>query len=456
MALEYVEGLSLMTVIRRGRERDIKMRSADAVFVCIQMLKALSYAHTRTDASGKPMGIVHRDISPHNVLIDDTGSVKVIDFGIARATENLVQTEADAIKGKIPYMSPEQAQGQQIDARSDLFAVGVTLYESLTYSPMHASPNTLETLKNVQQGVVPPIVEKLGGKVPDSLLAVLSRALKREPTDRHPDAAEMEKALALVLHELEPGYTSQRLARIVRELDVGRDSRKSLMREHSSAPVLPASLELSTPATSTPESATSPGIPSMIAPTPADAPVVLHTPSPTVAPPVGVGFAAALVGVAAALLLGAFVLMVIGSGGNDPPVSHERPAPAVIAASPTPSTTPPAPMQTPTPTPSPVPSPPAPPPPGPRPAPTSRPTPPPAPAPSAPTAVKASGCVVVAARPWAYVVVGGKRVGTTPLKCLELQAGPHELTLENPALGSEKKVRVEVTPGATVRVSEQM
>lgn len=230
LALEYVEGLSLVSLLRRGRDRDVRITAADAVSVAVQVSRALHYAHTKADNSGKPLDIVHRDISPHNVLLDETGAVKVIDFGIARASESLVKTDADSIKGKIPYMSPEQAKGEPIDGRSDLYALGVVLYEALTYEPMHRSRNTFETLRDVQAGTVPPLELKLGPGTPKSLIAVLERTLQRDPAHRFSSAAEMERALALVLHELEPGYTTQRLAGIIKELDQTRAERKALIK----------------------------------------------------------------------------------------------------------------------------------------------------------------------------------------------------------------------------------
>jgi serine/threonine protein kinase len=111
-AMEYVEGLSLNTMIKRGRERVSKIPAANAVFTAMPVLRALHSAHTKTDPSGAPLKIVHRDVSPQNVLLDEAASVKLIDFRVARASENLVQTDASSVKGKIPYMSPEQAKGR--------------------------------------------------------------------------------------------------------------------------------------------------------------------------------------------------------------------------------------------------------------------------------------------------------------------------------------------------------
>jgi serine/threonine protein kinase len=231
LAMEYVEGLSLSTMIKRGRERGIKMPAADAVFIAMQVLRALHYAHTKTDPSGSPLKIVHRDVSPQNVLLDEAASVKLIDFGVARASENLVQTDASSVKGKIPYMSPEQAKGEAIDGRSDLYAVALVLYECLMYEPMFRSGNSLQTLKSVQTGEIQPLEPKLGTKIPPSLLGVLEKALKASADERFASAAEFERALAYVLHELEPGHTSQRLAELIAALDPERPARKKILQE---------------------------------------------------------------------------------------------------------------------------------------------------------------------------------------------------------------------------------
>src|SRR6185369_14091864 len=132
IAMEYVDGKDVRAVLEKHRQQKIPVPAEHVAWIVAHIAEGLHAAHTQTDADGKPMQIVHRDVSPSNVLCSYQGDVKLCDFGIAKATLTRVQTRTGVIKGKVKYMSPEQAMGRKLDARSDLFSLGTVMYEMLT------------------------------------------------------------------------------------------------------------------------------------------------------------------------------------------------------------------------------------------------------------------------------------------------------------------------------------
>ena len=156
LAMEYLRGRNLLTVGRRVRSLTREIAPELAAYVARETARGLHYAHTLTNA-GKPLGIVHRDVSPSNIMLLRTGGVKLLDFGIARATMKLRANTpiGGLIKGKLSYLSPEQVRGQQVDGRSDVFSLGVVLWECLTGVRLFYNPNDLETMRNVLHRQVP-------------------------------------------------------------------------------------------------------------------------------------------------------------------------------------------------------------------------------------------------------------------------------------------------------------
>jgi serine/threonine protein kinase len=151
------------------------------------MLKALDCAHTRKGRDGKELGIIHRDVSPQNVLLSFSGEVKVADFGIAKGSHRSFETITTQVKGKYAYMSPEQALGRQLDARCDLYAVGVMLYELITGKRLHEAPNDLMTLEEVKNSALP---NGWGMSVPMGIRPIIRKALKKNIEERYQTAQE--------------------------------------------------------------------------------------------------------------------------------------------------------------------------------------------------------------------------------------------------------------------------
>ena len=152
IAFELVEGTDLFHLLEHLYTRGVRMPAEFACYVVAEIAAALDHAHSRRDDQGNLLGIVHRDVSPQNVLISWLGEVKLGDFGIARAAERLAETQAGTIKGKVYYMSPEQARGEVVDHRSDLFSAGILLYELLCTEPMYDADDQLQLLETVAQG----------------------------------------------------------------------------------------------------------------------------------------------------------------------------------------------------------------------------------------------------------------------------------------------------------------
>jgi serine/threonine-protein kinase len=198
MSMEWVEGESLHTVIAEaGKRRAIPPEMA--VSILAEAAAGLHAAHELRDENGGPRGVVHRDISPHNILIGTNGAVKLVDFGVAKAVGRVSEaTRAGQLKGKFGYMSPEQARGKAIDRRSDLFALGIVLFELTTSRRLFRGESDIETLKLVISSRVPPPTT-LDPKYPPELERIVMRALQRDPQARYQTAQELEGDLRAYL-----------------------------------------------------------------------------------------------------------------------------------------------------------------------------------------------------------------------------------------------------------------
>jgi serine/threonine protein kinase len=216
IAMEYVSGRDVRQLNERFRKIGRPMPVPQASFILSRVCEALDYAHRKRDAHGAPLGIVHRDISPQNVLVSFDGSVKLIDFGIAKAESRFSKTQAGILKGKFSYMSPEQVKGHPVDHRSDIFAAGVLLWEMLCGQKLFTGDSDIALLEKVRAAVVPP-PRKLNPSLSEGLEAVVLRALAADPRDRYQWASEMHDDLLPYTHFGGAPYGSRQLSEWVRE-----------------------------------------------------------------------------------------------------------------------------------------------------------------------------------------------------------------------------------------------
>jgi serine/threonine protein kinase len=190
LVLEYVHGETLSSVLRTLRHRQERVPVAVACALARDLLSGLHAAHEATDPAGRPLGIVHRDVSPQNVIVGVDGLAHLLDFGVAKAVGRSQSTRNGAIKGKLAYMAPEQLRGGLVTRRTDVYAAGVVLWEMLTGGRLFDSRKDVGVaLSQAKEPIAPP--SSMVPDLPASLDAIALRALAREPRDRYPNAAEM-------------------------------------------------------------------------------------------------------------------------------------------------------------------------------------------------------------------------------------------------------------------------
>ncbi|AGC44695.1 serine/threonine kinase PKN11 [Myxococcus stipitatus DSM 14675] len=214
LAMEYVRGCSLWELRKRCKEMMDPVPPMLVAHIGAEVARGLHYAH-RLKVDGHPLDLVHRDVTPQNVLLSHDGAVKLTDFGIAKAGKKL--TQPGVLKGKFAYMSPEQARGEDVDSRTDLFALGVVLWELLTGGRLFDGESELAVLRAVQHSVIPPPA-RLNPAVPEALDAVVMRALERDPSARFQTAGELDRALAQCVLEHATSVDDTDLAAFMRRL----------------------------------------------------------------------------------------------------------------------------------------------------------------------------------------------------------------------------------------------
>ena len=219
MAMEYIQGRDLTQVLRVLRRNGERLPLPIAVTIAAAVARGLAYAHARAAPDGRPLHIVHRDVSPHNIMVSYEGDVKLVDFGIARLMGE--SAGATATKGpgggKFAYMSPEQAAGQPVDHRSDIFSLGVVLFEMLAGKRLFSDGDSDEKLRAVVNCVVPD-VRTLNPEVPEAMVAILAKILTKDPADRYADAALLEEDLRALLFEIGSRGDGAQRASLMRRL----------------------------------------------------------------------------------------------------------------------------------------------------------------------------------------------------------------------------------------------
>jgi serine/threonine-protein kinase len=478
IAMEFIDGPNLRTVARRAQELGELLPIPEVVRIIAQAAAGLQYAHDLTDADGRPLGLVHRDISPDNILVHRNGTAKVVDFGIAKAANSSGMTRTGTLKGKIAYMPPEQLRAEPLDRRTDLFALGVVTYELIGGRRPWEAESEVALITQIMVVDPPPLTE-LRQDCPPELWAIVHRALARDREERYQDCNELIADLEALLVQMGQSITSTRVADFVRayappKIEAGSDGTEAQLgaiEAHMSA------VEAETFGTGS----AAPLLGGRVAQVSAQPRI---DPAPTGSGPdllplpegggTRAGMLYGLLAFGAILLLGgagALVWMLRG-GGEEPRVAIERARPRTPVAPQPPAGQEPAgasiqptstavaigpgadsgtdggsvspgrpegpqrprhPTRSDPQTPQPEPE---------------RP-----PAPEPPRAPAAKGELVLQARPWAKITIDGRAVGETPVS-VPVAAGPHQIGFSNAELGKSVTRAVEVGPGERKVVRE--
>jgi serine/threonine-protein kinase len=214
LIMEFVDGANLKRILESLHRRGQRFPLSEALYVCAEACRGLAYAHDLRDENGRAIGIVHRDISPPNIMLTRQGEVKVADFGLAKAGTQLSQTDPGVVKGKFSYLSPEAAAGREVDARADLFSLGIVLWEMLAGKRLFLGETDYATVKLIQQTNIPRL-SPLNNQVDEAFEEILLKALTRAPEDRYQTAQEMGDALTGYLFARQLKVTNYDIANLV-------------------------------------------------------------------------------------------------------------------------------------------------------------------------------------------------------------------------------------------------
>lgn len=221
LAMEYVDGKNLRQFVNKARKVGANLPVEFGVYVINEVCKGLEYAHKKKDdLNGRPLNIIHRDMSPQNIMMSYDGAVKIVDFGIAKAKDRVDETRSGVIKGKFGYMSPEQANGESVDHRTDIFSTGIILWELLTGKRLFAAENDMATLKLIQECVIPH-PSRQNPKITPELEKILLKGLTKDLRLRYQDAGLFHRNLQEYLNKYFPSFTQKEagdvLQRVFRE-----------------------------------------------------------------------------------------------------------------------------------------------------------------------------------------------------------------------------------------------
>ncbi len=217
IAMEYIFGRDMRRIIPKADALGIPFPMVYALKIASSVCEGLYYAHARTDLYGNALNIVHRDVTPENIFVSFDGTVKVLDFGIAKAANQIEQTRAGEIKGKLSYMSPEQCMGKQLDNRSDIFSLGVVLYEWLTGFKLFTGDSEVAVLKSITEGkIYAPSYFK--ADIPEGVEAILMKALEKDREQRYQTAWEMQYDLDQFLSQYEFTPSNIHLSNFLKQL----------------------------------------------------------------------------------------------------------------------------------------------------------------------------------------------------------------------------------------------
>ena len=234
IVMEFVDGADLQGVMEHLQRTGQRMPVEVACLIAMQVCEGLHYAHDAQDHNGEPLGIVHRDISPHNVLMTRFGEVKLVDFGLAKASSHLTADEEDIVKGKFGYLAPEVTLGQGADRRVDIFAAGILLWEMLAGRRLFKGETDLETFKQVQAAVIPDM-RQIRSDVGEDVAYVLTKALARDREQRYAQAGEFAKDLSIVLDRLRKPVTYQDISKLVIATAGERTTKKKKTEQRDAA-----------------------------------------------------------------------------------------------------------------------------------------------------------------------------------------------------------------------------
>ncbi len=230
LVMEFVDGLDLKALIERQVARGRRLEVAHVIYIINECCKGLNYAHTLEHReTGEPLNIVHRDVSPPNIMVSQNGEVKVVDFGLAKAMSQVEITDPGVVKGKFAYLSPEAALGQVVDARTDVFALGILLWEMFTGRRLFHADTPYQTVEAVRQARIPSITAQ-NPAVEADLDAIVRKALARDPAQRYQSAADLGDDLAHYQFSRGLKVTAREIAQLV------RDTRADIKRKAEPSP----------------------------------------------------------------------------------------------------------------------------------------------------------------------------------------------------------------------------